>query len=201
MTSGLILAAGESRRMETQKLLLAFGKGTLIEHVVQQAKRSRLAQVVVVLGHDAEEVTRVLKGYSGIKFVLNPRYREGMLSSVRFGLGAVPLATKGFMVILGDQPAISNALIDEMIRFFHREDKGIVVPVYEGRRGHPILVSTAYRKEVMTHYDDAGLRGIMAAHPDDVGEMPVTDSGVLTDVDTLADYKKALKALGNEEKL
>ena len=200
MICAILLAAGESRRMGSQKLLLPFGSSTVIAHIVDQLLRSLVDKVFVVLGHDAERIAEELSGRP-INVVPNPNYKTGMLSSVRCGLQALPQQCEAVMVMLGDQPAITSELVDEMVRSFTSADKGILVPLYRGKRGHPILFSEHYRNEILTRYDNVGLRGLLHAHPDDIFELGVSAPRVLSDMDFPEDYRRELAALDeNTEK-
>ncbi len=189
MISGIVLAAGESRRMGRQKLLLPYGASTVIEHIVDQALASSLTEVVVVTGHDREEVTKALDGRN-VTLTHNATYQEGMLSSVRCGLHAARRDCAGVMILLGDQPAICTSLLDELVRSFEDEGEGIVVPVHEGRRGHPLVFSARYREEVLTRFDDVGLRGLLDAHPDALRCVELNRPEVLSDMDTPEDYAR-----------
>jgi molybdenum cofactor cytidylyltransferase len=196
MICAIVLAAGESRRMGRQKLLLPFGKTTVIGHVVDELLRSAVDNVYVVLGHEGNRIAEALSGRP-VTIVTNPDYKLGMLSSVRCGLRALPQQCDKVLVALGDQPAITSELVNQMIQSSSTTDKGILVPVYCGKRGHPILFSTCYRNEIFTSFDDSGLRGLLQAHRDDIFEMPVPTPAVLSDIDSPDDYRRALAASEN----
>ena len=191
MICAIVLAAGESRRMGSQKLLLPFGKTTVIGHVVDELLRSELDGVYVVVGHEGKRISEELSGRSGT-IVTNPDYKLGMLSSVRCGLRAIPQQCDKVLIALGDQPAITSELVNELVHSSSTTGKGIVVPLYRGKRGHPILFSTRYRDEVLTSYDNAGLRGVLQAHPDDIFELTVPTPAVLSDIDSPDDYRREL---------
>jgi molybdenum cofactor cytidylyltransferase len=197
MICAIVLAAGESRRMGSHKLLLPFGSKTVIAHIVDQLLRSVVNKVLVVVGHDEERVAEQLSG-SSVEVVTNPNYRAGMLSSVRCGLQALPQECEAVVVALGDQPAITAELVNEMVQSFGSTDKGILLPVYRGNRGHPITFSTTYRNEILTHYDDVGLRGLLHAHPDDILELDVSTPAVLSDMDYPEDYRRELESLDDK---
>lgn len=192
MICATVLAAGLSRRMGAQKLLLPFGGKTVISHIVDQLLASKVNKVYVVTGHQAE---RIRKEFSGrpVSIVHNPDYESGMLSSVRCGLRALPKQCKTVLVAIGDQPSITTELIDLMIQSFC--GKQILVPCYDGKRGHPILFSATYRDEILTHFDDVGLRGLLHAHPDEVFELTVSNSAVLSDMDVPEDYRRELATM------
>lgn len=188
----IVLAAGESRRMGAQKMLLPFGGATVITHIVDQILRSAVRKVYVVVGHEGERVAAQLSDRP-VSIVANPDYKSGMLSSVRCGLRALAQECDAIMVALGDLPGITTGLIDEMVRVFATTEKGILVPLYNGRRGHPVLFSIGYRDEILTRHDDMGLRGLLRANPDDVFELDVSSPAVLTDMDFPEDYQRELR--------
>jgi molybdenum cofactor cytidylyltransferase len=187
-TCAVVLAAGRSRRMGDgiQKLLLPLGGTTMIGRVVDALLDTRVDRVIVVAGPDGQ-VADALKGRR-VTLVTNVKPEADMLSSVRCGLEALSQNCEAVLVALGDQPGVTPYLVDEMLRTFARCERGVLVPTYEGRRGHPLLFSTRYREEVLTRYDGEGLRGLLRSHPDDVFEMPATHPAVVEDVDRRADY-------------
>jgi molybdenum cofactor cytidylyltransferase len=193
MMRAIVLAAGRSSRMKTQKLLLPFGGGTVIGYIVDQLLGSALDEVVVVVGHDGERVAEALASRA-VRVVTNPDYASGMLSTVRCGLRALA-PCDGVLVALGDQPAITSALVDELVGAFARAGKGILVPLHDGMRGHPPLFAARYQDELLTRYDDVGLRGLLTAHPEDVLELSVPTDAVLSDMDYPEDYQQELARL------
>jgi len=191
MICAIVLAAGESRRMGCQKLLLPFGSKTVIGHVVHELLRSDLDAVYVVVGHEGNRISEELFR-NLVTVVTNPDYKLGMLSSVRCGLQAVSQHCDKVLVALGDQPAITSELVNHMVQASSTTDKGILVPLYRGKRGHPILFSVHYRNEIMTCFDKVGLRGLLHAHPDDIFELSVSTPAVLSDMDRPEDYRREL---------
>jgi molybdenum cofactor cytidylyltransferase len=184
-----VLAAGESRRMGTQKLLLSFGETTVIETIVRTALDSEADGTIVVLGADKERVRGVLKSYP-LVFAVNKDYRLGMLSSIQAGFRALPNDAEAAVIMLGDQPAIPARVLDALIRAHRESRRGIIVPVHGGRRGHPILVGTRYKDEVLGLDPAIGLRQLLRAHPEDVLEVEVSSPAVLKDIDRPDDYRK-----------
>lgn len=187
--AGIVLAAGMSTRMGTLKQLLPLRDKTVIEGVVEQV-RGRLEQVVVVLGHRAEEVARALAGQA-VECVFNPDYRHGMLKSVQCGLRAAPQAQR-YLICLGDQPHIAKAA-DALLEAARRSPRGILIPTSAGRRGHPILISRSYLPEILSLPPDQGLNAVTRGHPRDTLEIPVEGEEVLQDMDTPADYQRELR--------
>jgi len=190
----IILAAGESRRMGTQKLLLPYAGRRVIEHIADATLQSRADHSIVVTGYQPERIHDALNGYA-VTFAQNDQYPEGMLTSIRSGLAALPDDLEAFLVVLGDQPSLTSAIIDFLIDGFRASEKGIVVPYINDDSGHPIIISATYRQEVMTRFDDTGLRGLIYGRPEEVHRLPVTDPGVLRDMDTPEDYERELRAL------
>ena len=191
MICAVVLAAGLSSRMGVQKLLLPFGGKTVIGHIVDQLLASSIDEVHVVVGHNAEQISAELSGRA-VSIVNNPNYESGMLSSVRCGLKSLPEKCRAVMVVLGDQPSITTKLIDQMLESFAATEKDILVPLYEGERGHPVLFSVKYRDEIMTHYDDVGLRGLMHEHSEEIFELEVPTASVLWDMDYPEDYRREI---------
>lgn len=197
MICAVVLAAGLSRRMGVQKLLLPFSGKTVIAHIVDQLLASTVDEVHVVVGHQAERVSAELSGRA-ISIVKNPNYKSGMLSSVRCGLRNLPEKCRAVMVALGDQPSVTTELIDQMLQSFATTNKSVLVPLYKDKRGHPILFSSLYRDMILTQYDDIGLRGILRNHPEDIFELPVSNASILCDMDYPEDYRRELGL--NEQK-
>ncbi len=191
MICAVVLAAGLSRRMGIQKLLLPFRSKTVIAHIVDQLLASTIDEVYVVVGHRAKRISAELSGRV-VSVVNNPNYKSGMLSSVRCGLRNLPEKCRAVMVVLGDQPSITTELIDQMLKSFATTEKSILVPLHKGKRGHPILFSSHHRDEILTHYGDIGLRGLLHSHSDDIFELDVPTASVLYDMDCLEDYQREL---------
>ena len=188
----IILAAGSSRRMGSQKLLLPFGEGTMIEQVVDHVLHSKVDQVLVVLGADHQKVKQAL-GDRPVEFCHNKEHEKGMFSSVICGLRALPEHAGTALIYLGDQPGIPPAVTNAIIDAYNEELYGIVIPVYMDRRGHPLLVDLKYRREIENLDLEQGLRALRHHFPQDVLEVEVDEPGILVDIDTPEDYKIATK--------
>ena len=193
MIWAVVLAAGESRRMGTQKLLLPYGEATVVEAVAAAALGSRVDRVLAVLGADADEVRRALgrgAAAENIAFAFNEDFRSGMLSSVQTAFRALPSDAAAAVVMLGDQPFVATRVIDAVVGAYRKGGRGIVVPVFGGKRGHPVLVDLKYRDEVLGLDPADGLRQLLRAHPEDVEEVEADDPAILRDLDTPADYQE-----------
>ena len=192
MICALLLAAGESRRMGKPKLLLPFGQKTIVEHIVDNILQSRADKILVVLGSHREEIlSKILD--RPVLSVINHRYKEGMLSSIQAGFAALPKDTEAALVCLGDQPFIPKTVLDRLIASYERTQKGIVLPVYKNRRGHPVLIDMKHKQEVLKLSPDIGLRALVHNHPQDVLEVKVETPNILKDIDKPEDYARELK--------
>jgi molybdenum cofactor cytidylyltransferase len=156
----------------------------LVRIVAEQALASKAQGVVVVTGHQADQVERALQGLN-VTFVRNPDFAEGLASSVKSGIAAVPQSADGAVICLGDMPLISAHLIDRLIETF-APDRGnlIAVPVSDGRRGNPVLWSRRFFNELMTLDGDIGARHLIAKHSEAVAEVPVEGLEAFLDIDT-----------------
>jgi molybdenum cofactor cytidylyltransferase len=192
MIVAVVPAAGLSRRMGACKQLLPFAGTTVIGHIVDELKRSRIDEIRVVVGHQADWLREELLP-RGVRIIVNPDYQQTeMLDSIRCGLAELPPECRAVLVALADQPAIRAELIDAMIECFAATGRGIVVPVYSGHRKHPLLFAASYCNEILSSYDQVGLRGLMAAHMDDVFEMSIADHLAIADMDYPEDYRREL---------
>jgi molybdenum cofactor cytidylyltransferase len=183
--AAIILAAGRSTRMGgPNKLLAELGGKALVRIVTEQALASKAKDVIVVTGHQAEQVEQALQGLK-VKFVRNPDFASGLASSVKAGIAAVSETADGAVVCLGDMPLIDAHLIDRLIETF-APDRGnlIAVPVSDGRRGNPVLWSRRFFNELMTLDGDIGARHLIAKHGEAVAEVPVEGHGAFLDIDT-----------------
>ena len=201
MIWAIILAAGESKRMGRQKLLLPFGRNTVIETIVRTALDSSADGTLVVLGADQDEVRQALKTYP-VRLAVNEDFALGMLSSIQAGFQSLAGGVRAALIMLGDQPAIPAEVLDDLIAAYRSEGLGIVIPVHGRRRGHPVLIDMKYRAEIMGLDPEVGLRQLVLAHPRDVLEVEASTPAVLADMDVPADYvveldrKKTRRAAG-----
>jgi molybdenum cofactor cytidylyltransferase len=185
----LILAAGLSSRWQSEgradqpsSKMLALWKGVpFVRHVALAAHEAQLSPVIVVLGHDADEVRHALRDLD-MRYVYNEAYKSGMASSLKAGVHAAG-DVDGLCVLLGDMPLIDAALIAELVQSFEHETCSAVVPVYQGQRGNPVILGRAVLERVDDLRGDQGARPLLA-HVSDLREVRVDQSSVITDIDT-----------------
>jgi molybdenum cofactor cytidylyltransferase len=192
----IILAAGESKRMGSPKMLLTFNGRTMIENVIANVLESKVDKIIVVLGAYRDALVELISKLP-VMYCYNDNYKNGMLSSVQCGFRNLPSDFKAVLVFQGDQPLITFDAINVVIDAYLSSGKGIVIPVYKDRRGHPILIDIKYRDEIERLNPDKGLRSLACMFSDDVLEVDTDESGILTDFDTYEQYKKELIKLNN----
>ena len=183
----IILAAGESSRMKTNKLLLPFNGKSMISTVIDTVRQSEVDQILLVLGAFRDNMLPVIADMP-VSHCYNEDYKQGMLSSVQCGFRNLPETAGAAIVFLGDQPMVSADVVNRLIQVFRLSDKGILIPVYEGRRGHPVLVGMKYRKAIESLDPSVGLRALITIFAEDVQEVEVSVPGILRDIDTIQDY-------------
>lgn len=184
----VVLAAGESRRMGEQKLLLPFGGTTIIEAVIQHCLESSLDGILAVLGHQWQRILEKIKNYA-VETTVNPNYQTGMLSSVQWGFRKIPREARAALIVLGDQPGISAQTIDKIIRAFRTGPKDIVLPIFKNSGGHPLLLAVKYRRDIQSLDPATGLRGLLALHPGEILRVEIQDDSILQDIDNPVDYR------------
>ncbi|SVE05068.1 uncharacterized protein METZ01_LOCUS457922 [marine metagenome] len=185
---GIVLAAGRSLRMGESKMLLPFdGKRTMVE-VVARCVRPLVRRLIVVVGYRGDEVTSTLAGCS-VEIVRNPDLDRGMTSSVQCGIAAMN-AESAALICLGDQPFLPASVFALVLSAARRSGKGIVIPTFNGRRGHPLYLAPEYRSKVLKLANDQTLHTVTRGYIDDTLEVTVDEDSVLRDIDTPADYHR-----------
>jgi len=184
--AALVLAAGSSKRMGKENKLLADVNGIpMVRRTVETLLASDAAAITVVTGHEADDVKAALASLEGLKFVHNPDHAEGLSTSLKAGLGALPNDADGVVVCLGDMPLVTTEMLNLLVRAFDPvEGRSICVPVFGRKRGNPILWSRAYLGEMAGLSGDMGARPLLEEHAEQVYEVVMEDDGVLFDVDT-----------------
>ena len=190
--AGVVLAAGESRRMGQLKALLPFGCRTVIEQVLQPLLSADLSEVVVVLGHRANEIAAVLEPLP-VGLLHNPDYRFGMTTSVQVALRSLHPVPDAYLLALVDQPQIGLPVVRKLLAAHAHSRKGMVIPVSRGKRGHPLLLASAYRAAVLALGPDLGLNVVTRGYPQDTLELAIESDDILRDMDYQDDYVAELQ--------
>ena len=180
--------------MGTKKMLLPYRGMTIIEKVIENVLASGIDRVLVVTGSGKDEIVKVIRRLP-VEQCYNENWKEGMLSSVKCGFRSLPEKCSAAMVFLGDQPMIHAATIEEVIYAYRKSGKGIIMPVYKKKRGHPLLIDIKYTDELEKLNPDEGLRMLAHKFPVDVLEVETDDPAVLKDIDTPEDYRNELNQI------
>ncbi|MBA2753854.1 MAG: nucleotidyltransferase family protein [Chloroflexia bacterium] len=180
--SGIVLAAGRSTRMGAPKPLLPLRGEPLLRHVLRAAIASRLDEVLVVVGFEADRVVAAV-GDTGHQVIVNPDYLDGQASSLRAGVAAISPRSGAVLVLLGDQPEVSTAVIDAVIAVHVGAGAAIVRPSYRGVPGHPVLFERCLVPELLTLSGDTGARDVLRRRAGEVRHVEV-DTDLPPDVDT-----------------
>ena len=189
--AAIILAAGRSTRMGANKLLEVLHDKPLVRHVTDAALSSIAHPIVVVTGHERERVEAALASLD-IGFVHNPNFADGLSTSLKAGIAALPADVSAAIVLLGDMPLITVEAIISVIAAFEASPHSLaVVPVYQGEWGNPVLLARQLFNEVATLQGDAGARKLLVGRIADVLEVPVASDAVLIDLDTPEALAKA----------
>ncbi|HCL89881.1 MAG TPA: hypothetical protein DHW70_00915 [Candidatus Atribacteria bacterium] len=190
MIYGIILAAGEGKRMGKVKLTLPLGDKQLIEWVLQAAKLTPLDKYFLVVRPEDKEIIKTGKKW-GAEIVLNPEYKSGMSTSIRKALSQIPSEdVEGFFIILGDQPLINPSILFKMLLAFTPGKKEIVVPFYKDKQGNPVLFDSYWKDELMKLSGDVGGRVLIKAHPERIKRFKISDESILLDIDREEDYER-----------
>jgi molybdenum cofactor cytidylyltransferase len=197
MIVAAILSAGESSRMGRPKALLPIDGVRFIEKIVTSLRLTRVGKIVVVLGHNAQEMQQKISDLP-VEIVINPDYKQGQLSSLAAAIRSIEAGNDaervdGLLVHLVDHPYINSALVNLMIDRFYETGKLIVVPRYRDRRGHPVIFSKALFGELLATPLDRGAKAVVHDHCDDTLEIDTNDEGAIIDIDTPEEYRRHVK--------
>ncbi len=189
--SAIVLAAGESRRMgDINKLHMPIDGLPLLRRSVETLLAAELGEIVVVLGHDRANTQALLEGLP-VSTVFNNDYESGQMTSVHCGLGSLGQTFEGVIVALGDQPALTVSDIDHLIdAFFTRNGGEVVIPMYENKRGNPIIISNRCQQDIVTGKYNFGCRRFIEDNPELVRTVEMPGPSVVIDLDTPMDYRK-----------
>jgi molybdenum cofactor cytidylyltransferase len=192
LLAAVILSAGASSRMGRPKALLPYREGTFLEHLIEVTRHPRIGVTRVVLGAGAELIqTSATLDPSVV--VLNPDWEQGQLSSICAGLRSLEgIITDGIILCPVDHPLVSAPLVSELIEQFYEDKKAIVLPTYNGRRGHPVIFSHALYSELLAAPADKGARAVVWANAADILEVPTDEEGVVLNINDPDMLKRAI---------
>ena len=179
------------------KLLLPVGGEALLVKLVKSVCASDVGQVLVVIGHEAGKIRRKLNELP-LSFVYNPNFSEGMTTSIKSGVKEVSRDCDGLLICLADMPLINTSDINQLIHGYVqnriKEKRLIIVPVFQGHRGNPVLFSNEFRNDILEHKKESGCKGVIMNNSESVKEIEMDNDNLLLDVDTLEDYHNVSEA-------
>ena len=193
MLAAVILSGGASRRMGSPKALLPYQGRPFLEHLLDITRHPSLGVRRVVLGADAAPILNEIPVPAG-EVVINPDWENGQLSSLHASMRSFPSEVEGMLVCHVDHPLISAALVDQLIEAFTRTHAPVVVPVFEGRRGHPVIFSAAVFGELLSAPLEVGARFVVRAHRDAIAEVPTDEEGCILNLNDPDTFLKASSA-------
>jgi molybdenum cofactor cytidylyltransferase len=191
----VVMAAGLSKRMGKQKLVLPWGGQTVIEKVIATLFSSEVKEVVVVTGGASDEIKSALSDQP-VQVVFNPDYADGiMLNSLRVGLKALDQSLDASLIALGDNPQIEQEIVEKIINEYKNTQSRLIVPSYDMRRGHPWLVDKSFWQTLIEWDINRTLRDFLNQYSKEIHYLPVNTASVVMDLDTPEDYESQKPAL------
>jgi molybdenum cofactor cytidylyltransferase len=192
--AAVILAGGESRRMGSAKALLPYNHHTFVEHLVEVTRHPRVGVQRVVVGAHAKEI-RERAGLDAATVVENPDWEQGQLSSIKAAIRSLEgVETEGMLLALVDHPLISSGVIASLIRAFDKTKKPIVLPIFNGKRGHPVIFASSLYKELLAAPLDTGARVVVWNHSLEVHEVPTDEEGVIMNLNDPDSFRRAVES-------
>lgn len=186
MITVIILAAGFSSRMKTNKLALQYGPTTVLNHVILELVKSKVDEIIVVTSRE--------ENIEGVKAVVNPHPEKGMTSSIKTGVEAASGKSQGYMICLADMVKLTSEdytfLAGEFVKTYSKNPSCILLPRFNGEKGNPVIFSSIYKSEILHHEDPEGCKGIIKQHPDQIVWIDMNNDAVLVDMDTPDDYNR-----------
>lgn len=190
MIAGLVLAAGESSRMGTDKALLSYRGRTFLETTIQTLREAGIERIAVVLGHHAEEIQRAAK-LEDVEIVINRDYRLGQTSSLQTGLRALARDNlEAILLCLVDHPGVSANTVRHLLASFRSSGAPVVIPTYQGQRGHPALIARGLFQELNDLERNVGANAVIRKYRDATQCVEAGDAGVLLDIDDPQTYRR-----------
>ncbi|RST57800.1 nucleotidyltransferase family protein [Siminovitchia terrae] len=196
-TAGLLLAAGLSSRMGKLKALLPWEGMPLIQYQIEQMKQAGIDEIIVVLGYKAEYLQKIISTFE-IKAVINKNYEYGKSSSIRKGISSLHKEVDGIFISAVDQP-VPSAILKKMKAHLEENEAAVVIPTYEMKRGHPILLHASTKNDLLlVNEETLGLRSVIRKYQQQIAYLEVNDPSILLNFNKQEDYDKSDREASNE---
>jgi molybdenum cofactor cytidylyltransferase len=189
MISGILLSAGLSHRFGSPKALAKVHGKTVINHLQQMLIKSQVDEIIVVLGAHADEIKPHLLNHTKLKVVYNKDYNFGQTSSFKVGLRSISEGVEGVLLIPVDHPFIEQQTVDTLIRYFRDDSPLIVLPAFNGKKGHPPIFSAKLKEEFLALDNESGLNMIAHAHHNETAILSVKDPGTIKSFNTQEEFE------------
>ena len=183
MISAILLAAGQSKRMDGENKLTKEIQGVpLIKNSVKNILVSSIDELIIVLGYQKEIIEKLINPNEKIKFVFNKDFESGMASSIKIGLDNLSEKTEAFFICLGDMPMVNHNIYNQLIK--SKNNKEIIVPNYKGQQGNPVLFNKSMKEKIINISGDVGAKKILELNKDKILNLEINDQGVTKGFDT-----------------
>lgn len=187
MISAILLAAGQSKRMNGENKLIKEIQGIpLVKHSVKNILSSSIDELIIVLGYQKEIIEKLISKNEKIKIVFNKNFENGMASSIKTGLNHFSEKTESFFICLGDMPLVNHNIYNQLIKF--KDNKEIIVPTYKGRQGNPVLFGKSMKEEIKIIIGDVGAKKILELNKDKILNLEINDQSIAKDFNTQDDF-------------
>ena len=188
MISAVILAAGQSKRMNGENKLTKKINGVpLINLSILNILESSIEELIIVTGYQNEILESIINKDNKIKIFFNNHYKSGMASSIKVGVSNLSKKSKAFFICLGDMPYVNRKIYEQLIK--HANDKEIIIPTYNAKQGNPVLFSIKMKNKIMSVGGDLGAKELLKKYKDKIFKLPIDDSSILKNLNTIDSFK------------